>query len=291
MVDAIQNILLKFRKRPALFVFTAMATLFFCILEQYNVLTKDYGTWSKLFGDNYLTDLNSLVEKLGLTFRNPSLLLILFLFTVLLLVSISAILGFSYSGFFHQMLCASEGEAKAPAEMRTGISRHFVKLSLFFLASIPATIIFVALFLYTLVPSVLSIMYFFTGSSSIFFPMLAICILTILVDVFALIFYAMYISFIIPALFSFQKGGVGVAFRMVNAYCWYLLPRTLAFLALNLGLRVLLLFLHYGWGSGALGIFLLIGTWVIRTIIDTCYLHFVFNTFSAMKSDMYEVVE
>lgn len=291
MVDAIRNILLKFRKRPALFIFTAAATLFFCILEQYNVLTKDYGTWGDLFGSDYLTDLNSLLEKIGLTFRNPSLLLILFLFTVLLLVAISAILGFSYAGHFHQMLCASEGEAKAPAEMRTGISRYFLKLSLFFLAAIPATIVFVVLFLYTLVPSVLSVMYFFTGSSSIFFPMLVICILTILVDIFALIFYTMYLSFTIPALLSFPKGGVGVAFRMANAYCWYLLPRTLAFLALNLGLRALLLLLHYGWESGALGILLLIGTWIIRTLIDICYLHFVFNTFSAMKSDMYEVAE
>ncbi|MBR5501254.1 MAG: hypothetical protein IKV74_06985 [Clostridia bacterium] len=291
MVDAIRNILLKFRKRPALFIFTAVATFFFCILEQYNVLTKDYGTWSALFGSDYLTDLNELLEKLGLTFRNPSLLLILFLFTILLLVAISAILGFSYSGFFHQMLCASDDQEKAPSEIRTGISRHFVKLTLFFLAAIPATIVFAALFLYTLVPSVLSVMLFFTGSSSIFFPMLIICILTILVDIFAMVFFAMYMSFSIPAVISFPKGGVSVAFRMVNAYCWYLLPRTLLFLVLNLGLRAVLLLIHYGWGAGILGVLLLIGTWIVRTLIDVCYLHFVFNTFSAMKSDMYEVVQ
>ena len=291
MVDTIRNILLKFRKRPALVVFTAVATLFFCILEQYNVLTKDYGTWKVLFGGNFLSDLNSLLEKLGLTFRNPSLLLILFLFTILLLVAISAILGFCYAGFFHQMLCASEGEAKTPAEIRTGISRYFVKLSLFFLAVIPTTIIFVALFLYTLVPSILSVMHFFTGSSSIFFPMLLICILTVLVDIFAIVFYTMYTSFTLPALISFPKGGFGVAFRMVNAYCWYLLPRTLLFLTLNVGLRAVLVTLHYGWSSGVLGILLLIATWVVRTLIDIYYLHFVFDTFSAMKSDMYEAVQ
>lgn len=291
MVDAIRNILLKFRKRPALFVFTAIATFFFCILEQYNVLTKDYGTWGAIVGGNYLTDLNGLLEKLGLTFRNPSLLLILFLLVILLLVAISAILGFSYSGFYHQMLCASEEKEKVPAEMRTGISRHFTKLTLFFLAAIPATVVFVVLFLYTLVPSVLSVKMFLTGSSSLFFPMLLVCILTILVDIFAVIFYAMYLSFSIPALISFPKGGIGIAFRMVNAYCWYLLPRTLLFLVLNLGLRAALLALHYGWGSGILGVVLLIFTWVIRTLIDTYYLHFVFNTFSAMKSDMYEDVQ
>ncbi len=291
MVDTIRNILLKFRKRPALFIFTAVATLFFCILEQYNVLTKDYGTWGELFGADYLTDLNALVEKLGLTFRNPSLLLILFLFTTLLLVAISAILSFSYSGFYHQMLCASEGQEKTPWEMRAGISRHFIKLALFFLAAIPATIIFVTLFLYTLVPSVLSVKLFFTGTSSIFFPMLIICILTILVDILAIIFYTMYVSFAIPALISFQKGGIGVAFRMVNAYCWYLLPRTLLFLVLNIGLRVALLALHYGWGSGVLSVLILIVTWVVRTLIDVFYLHFVFNTFSAMKSDMFDIAQ
>lgn len=287
MIDTIRKTLLKLRRRPALLIFTATVTLLFCVLEQFNIFTKNYGTLGALFGSDFLSKMNTLAEKVELLFRNPKLLLLMFLMTLLLLASVAAILGISYSGFFHQMLCASEEKEKRIGEMRIGISRYFLRLSLYFLAAIPATILFVLLLLYTLVPAILSVKLFFTGSSSVFFPMLLICILTALVNFFAILFYTMYATFAIPSLICFKKGAFRISCRMVNAYCWYLLPRTLAFLLLNFGIRIGLLTIHYGLSSVSASIAVLLGTWFLRTLIDFLYLNFTFNTFSAMKSDMF----
>lgn len=287
MTETFKNIISKTRKRPGLLIFTAVITFIFCTIEQFNPLTKYYGTLGSLFGSEFLPKLNALAERLGLMGRNPMLLVTLALTILLLLVASSALLGITYSGFFHQMLRASEEAPTDSREMSTGISRHSLKLSLFFLLAIPATVVFGTLTLYTLVPSILSVKLFFTGSSSIFFPMLLICIVTILVDFVAILFYAMYVTFIIPAVICFRKGGFIVAIKMVNAYCWYILPRTLLFIVANVVLRIILLSIHYGLNAGFAGFVVLIMTWAIRTVIDFLYLNFSFNTFSAMKSDMY----
>ncbi len=287
MAETFKNIISKTRKRPGLLIFTSVLTFIFCVLEQFNPLTKHYGTLGNLFGSSYLPQLNTLAEKLGLMWRNPMLLLLLALIVLILLVACSALLGITYSGFFHQMLCASEEAPVSRGEIQTGISRHSIKMSLYFLLAIPATVIFVILTLYTLVPAILSVKVFFTGSSSIFFPMLLICIITILLDFVAILFYTMYVTFTIPAIVCFRKGGLFVGIKMVNAYCWYILPRTLLFVATNVGLRIILWAIHYGLDAGVAGFVVLIITWAIRTVIDFLYMNFAFNTFSAMKSDMY----
>lgn len=289
MVETFRNIFTKIRKRPALLIFTASITLICCAVEQFNPLTREYGTFGSIFGATYLPNLNTWAEKLALMMRNPMLLTLLLLTVILLLVACAALLGITYSGFTHQMLRASDDAPVDKKEIQTGISRHSLKLSLYFLLAIPATVIFVIITLYTLVPAILSVKLFFTGSSSIFFPMLLICIITILVDFVAILFFTMYATFTFPALVCFKKGGFRVAIKMVNAYCWYLLPRTLLFLVANIGLRLGLLGIHYGLGSGAASVAVLIVTWVIRVFIDFLYLNFVFNTFSAMKSDMYGI--
>lgn len=288
MIETFKSVLSKVRKRPALFIFISVVTLLLCTLEQFNPLSKNYGTLGALFSSDYLARLNTLAERIGLMLRNPTLLLLLFFMMLLLLVAISAMLGITYSGFFHQMLCASEEKPYMKGEFRTGISRHAAKLARYFLLAIPATVLFVIFILYTLVPAILSVKLFFTGSSSIFFPMLLICMLTILVDFVAILFYTMYVTFTVPALICFRKRSFGIACKMVNAYCWYLLPRTLLFLVANVGLRLLLWCIHYGLGSGVLSILVLILTWAIRICIDFLYLNFAFNTFSAMKGDMFD---
>lgn len=288
MIDSIRKSWQRLRERPALIIFLAVMTLITSAIELFNPFTKNNASLSALLNVNLLKVLNTLAEKTGLLLRTPKLLLLVSLMILLLLVAVSAIVGISCSGFFHQFLRASDSKEKKSGEIRTGISRHAFKLSGFFFTAVLATTVFFLLLLYTVVPAVLSVKLFFTGSSSIFFPMLLICILTILVDFFAILFYTMYISFAVPSLVCFRKGGFGISCRMVNAYCWYLIPRTLLFLVLNLLLLVGLLAIHYGSGSVSVGIAVLIPTWLIRTLINYFYLNFIFNTFVAMKSDMFD---
>ncbi len=287
MAETIRKTLLSIKKRPALLIFTAVMTLLFCILEQFNPFTRAHGSWDGIFGADFFALGNELAEKAGLLLRSPALLCLLLAMALLFLIAVSAILGITYAGYFHQFLQQSEEKEKLPGEIRTGISRHPFRLAVYFLVLIPCTVVFALLLVYSLFPAILSVKLFLTGTTSILFPMILICILTVLADFFAILFYTMYATFAIPSLVCFRKGSFGASCRMVNAYCWYLLPRTCLFLVLNIGLRLVLLLIHYGLGSVVGSIAVLLVVWVVRTAIDFFYLNFTFNTFSAMKSDMY----
>ena len=104
---------------------------------------------------------------------------------------------------------------------------------------------------------------------------------------FAIIFYAMYMSFILPGLIGFKHGGVGVAIRMVNGYCWYLIPRTLGYLIAILGVDVVMLALNYGTASNKMGIIVLLLNTVLKFFCNFVYIYYVFSTFVEMKNDMF----
>lgn len=285
-MNTIRRNINKIKERPAMLVFLAAVTLLTSILEQYNSFTKAHGSISLLLKGNLLNTLCELAEKTDTLFRTPKLFWLLFLTALLFMIALSAILGISYSGFFHQMLLSATERERHGKEIRTGIGRHAMQISVYFFAILASSLLFLFLLGFTLIPAILTVGLFFTGASGIFFPMLLICILTLAVDFFAILFYTMYMTFAIPSLVCFKRGGFGVSCRMVNGYCWYLLPRALLFLLLNLLLRAGLLAVHYGAG-GITGLAVLLVTWIIRTVFYFTYLSFAFDTFAAMKNDMF----
>lgn len=74
---------------------------------------------------------------------------------------------------------------------------------------------------------------------------------------------------------------------MTNTYCWYLMPKTALFLFLDALLRAALFAVHYGHQSVALSIIVLLITAVLRSFLYYIYIYFVFNTFVAMRDDLY----
>ena len=70
-------------------------------------------------------------------------------------------------------------------------------------------------------------------------------------------------------------------------YAWYLLPKTALFLFISAIIRVLLFVIHFGHQSLALSIIVLLITAILRAFVYYFYLYFVFNTFIAMREDLY----
>ena len=124
------------------------------------------------------------------------------------------------------------------------------------------------------------------------FKRVGMALLTLLIIVFllffAVIFYAMYVSFMMPSIIAFKKGAVKVAIKIVNSYCWYLIPRTLAFLIYNLAIEAALLAVGYGLKSTVLSVIVFAANWMLRTIGNMIYTYYVFNTYIEMKDDMFE---
>ena len=277
----------RIKKRPIILIFLAVMVLALCVLEQFNSFTKEFGSLKVLTEHSYLGVLSELAQKIKGLAATPGLMAISVLVALLFLLAVSAILGILNAGYAQTFYLAAADQKKKKGDFKSGINRHFLKLTFYIFFAILLSVVFFVLLLYTAVPAVMTIKLLLEGDSGVIFQMLLLCILTVAVIFFAVVFYTMYLSFLLPSLVGFKRGGVVVAFRMVNGYCWYLIPRTLLFLLIMLAWQTALLAMGYGSGSVGMGILVLCLNWIVKLFAFFFYLYFVFSTFLAMKDDMF----
>ncbi len=286
-MKSISECFARVKKRPVIFLFLALTTLLFCALEQYNPFTQEYGSLKSLFGRSFLGVLADFAQKIAGFFSQPGTAALSILIALVIVLAVSVVLGVLYAGFGQTMYCAVTDQKRKKGEFLSGISRHFGKLTVYFFLLIVMTILFIVLFIFALVPAMMTIKILFSGNSGVIFQMLLLCILTVAILYFAAVFYAMYFSFMLPSLVGFKRGGFVASLKMVNNYCWYLLPRTTLFLFLMALIRVGLFAIGYGLSVPGLSVVVLLGAWLLRLICLFPYLYFLFNTFVAMKEDLY----
>lgn len=287
-MNKIKKCFLRIKQRPMTFVFLLLVTGALSALEQYNPFTKQYGSLKFFMGINFLDMICRLSDKLSEIASSPKLLVFIIGVGLIFLLALAVVFGLIFSGFFHQMSLSSFDKDKRRGEFRTGIGRYTGKLTgYFFLGSIIMAVLLL-LSVFATIPAVLAIKLVLKGNTGMITSAIFLSVLSLFVIIFTLLFYAMYLTFIIPSIICFKKGGGNVGIRMVNAYCWYLMPRTLLFLAVDLALRVLLLAIHYGLDVFSASVCILVATSLIRTLIYFIYIYYSFNTFSAMKSDMFD---
>ena len=121
--------------------------------------------------------------------------------------------------------------------------------------------------------------------------MMLLAVITILFGYFTIVFYSMYMSYMVPSLIGFKKGGVIVSFKMTNGYCWYLMPRTTLFLLVLIVEKIIMLALGYGPAQGGTAVMCFLINWILTTVILFVYCYYVFNTFTIMKEDMFTTQE
>ncbi len=287
-MNSFKNCLRRAKKRPGLFAFIALMTLVLTAFEQYNSWTRANASFGFFKNFDYLAFLNDLSNRFLGFFSTPRVAVLTVAAGAVLLFAFCVILGLVFSGFFNQLSSATFDKPRRRGEYRVGISRYTFKLALYFFIVILLTAAVAAAVLYSAIPAIMSVKLFFLGSAGMLLPMILLCAVSLVAAVFSVLFYVLYVTYILPSIIFFKKGGVGVSFRMVNGYCWYLLPRTLLYLVISLGIRAVLWAVHYGLDSRAAAICILIATWMIRTIVNFIYTYFVFDTFSAMKGDMFD---
>ncbi len=287
-MNSIKNCLRRAKKRPGLFLFVAFITLLTTALEQYNPWTRANASFGFFKGFDYISILNDLANSVAEFFRNPKVALLTIAAGLFILFALCVVLGLRFSGFFNQLSNATFDKPKKKGEYRVGIGRYTFKLAFYFMISFILTVLVTVAVMYSAIPAIMSVKQFFLGSAGMLLPTILLCAITAVAIFFAVVFFALYITYVLPSLIYFRKGGTGVAFRMVNGYCWYLLPRTLGYLLVLLGIHAALWAIHYGLASEAAATCILVATWMLRTIVNFIYFYFVFDIFTAMKSDMFD---
>lgn len=287
-MNSIKNCLRRAKTRPGLFAFMALITLALTAAEQYNPWTRENASFGFFKDFDYVAFLNDLANSFINFFKTPKVAILSIGAGILILLAVCVILGLLFSGYFNQLSSATFDKPKRRGEYRVGIARYTFRLALYFFVTGILTAVVIVALLYSAIPSIMSVKQFFLGSAGMLLPTILLVSVTAAAAFFALVFYVLYVTYVLPSIICFRKGGMGVAFRMVNGYCWYLMPRTLAYLIVTLGIRVLLWAVHYGLSSPAAAACILVATWMIKTIVNFVYFYFVFDIFTAMKSDMFD---
>jgi len=280
----------KIKQRPFILGFIVITSFVFRILEHFNPYTKEIGSLSKIMKEDYLKILASLADKIKEITVTPLLMLLTVGVIIIIGVAISAILGIFYAGYSQCLYVTLLDYKTKKDDFKTGINRHSSKVTAYFFVTILCVIVFSTMILFSAVPAIMSIKLFFSGKDTgVFFQMLLLCVLTLGILYFAIVFISMYLSFVLPSLVGFKKGGTRVSFKMVNGYCWYLMPKTTLYLIVLLLFKVALLLVGYGLSSVGTTIIVFILSWIAHSAADFIYIYFVFSTFIAMKDDMFPV--
>ncbi|MBQ8164338.1 MAG: hypothetical protein IJZ94_00785 [Clostridia bacterium] len=281
--------LARIKERPILAIFIVFSTLFFCAAEQFNPIIKEYGSMSKLLeGEGYVDLLSDFANWLATHVSSPVVVAITVGVSILFLFAVSAVIGIFFSGYSHVLYLSLIDHAPKKGEFKVGINKNFLKVTLYFLFTFILSILFVVFAAYALVPAAMTIKQLISaGDTSVILRMVFLCLLTAVVLFFATVFFAMYLSFILPGLIGFKRGGVGVSIKMVNGYCWYLIPRTLVYLVVMVVITLLMLLLGYGPATGVTSVLYLVINTVLKFFTNFIYIYYVFSTFIAMKDDMF----
>ena len=281
----------RIKRRPMILLLLAVMTLPLCIFEQYNSVAKKFGSFSLLFKNDFMTTLSKYADSIARSASTPWLMLLTVGVTVLFILALSFLLGVITGGYFQNMYLAVNDIAPKKGDFKLGINRHFGKMTKYFLFMICSLIVAVMLALFSLVPFAMHLQMFLAGDSSVIFKMMLLAVLTVLLGYFAVVFFVMYFSYMVPALIGFKRGGVVVSLKMTNGYCWYLMPRTTLFLLFLAAKKALMLAMSYGPARGGHAVFCLGVNWLLTTVILFTYIYYVFNTFIIMKEDMFTVSE
>lgn len=286
-MDSLRDFFKRIKDRPAIYLLMLAGALAFSAAEAYNPIIRKYGSFSYVFKHNYMKTLSGWMGKAGDFFHSGASAYLYIMIALMSIFVISLLIAILLSGYSNVLLSAVNGKEKRKGEFAAGIKKSILKITLFLFCLIVLTVVFYFLVIYSVIPAVSMLMMFFDGNTGVMFTMLVLSILSVAVVLLAIIFYGMYFSYILPSITEFRKGGFKAGISMTNTYCWYLLPKTLLFLFLAALIRTVLFVIHYGHQSVVLSIVVLLITAVLRSFLYYIYIYFVFNTFVAMRDDLY----
>lgn len=272
--------------RPFVYIGMLLLSAILSALEAYNPVIKNYGSLSYILKHNYIKTLSGWTAKIGEFFSDSDAILVSFL-SILAVLALAAILSVFLSGYINVLISSVEDKQKVKGEFATGIKRNYLKTFIYLCLTIVLSAALFFFVLYSAIPTVFLLKLFLDGDTGVIFTMLIVALLTIIVMLFCVLFYGMYLSYILPSIAGLKKKNIRSGIKMTNMYAWYLLPKTTLFLLIAAILRFLLFVIDYGSRSIAFSVVVLLITAILRSVLYYIYFYFVFNTFVAMREDLF----
>ena len=285
-MNSMHEFFLRIKNRPFVYFGVLIVAFITSTIEAFNPIIKNYGSFDYILERNYIQTLSGWTVKFEALLDSNRAFASILLVLILMLI-ISAVLSIVVSGHMNVFVAAVEDREKTKGEFTEGLKRNFFKTLLYFFVFMLMTLPLVFLVLYSAVPTLFMVKQLLDGDTGVIFTMLLMALLTLIVALFAMIFYAMYFSYVLPSIAGLRKRNARAGIKMTNTYAWYLLPKTMLFLFVAAIIRVLLFVMHYGHQSVALSIVVLMMTAILRSFVYYIYFYFVFNTFVAMRDDLY----
>ena len=292
-----RKLLVSIKKRPIILIFIAFMTAILCFAVQFNSFTKEFGSFSRLFQTNYIQTLTDIAGWIRNRATQPALMAVSVLIAIAAMLGVAILCGLLYSGYSYVMYVScfttihpqqNKKQKKSGTLFREGINKRFFSMMGYFFFVFLSLALLIFALVYATMPLALSIEKVIAGDAMQILPMILLTAIIVFLLFFAIVFYAMYVSFMMPSIIAFKKGAVKVAIKIVNSYCWYLIPRTHGFLIYNLAIDAALLAVGFGLKSTVLSVIVFALNWMLRTIGNVVYTHYVFNTYIEMKDDMFD---
>lgn len=285
-MSSMQEFFRRIKTRPFVYFGMLILTLILGAFEAYNPIIKNYGSFSYILDRNYLQALSDWTVDINSFFGGRNAISTI-LIALLLMLLFSAVVSVLLSGYINVFINAVDDKEKRKGEFVKGLEKNFFKTMLYLFVGMIMSVPLFFLVLYSAVPTIFMIKQFLDGDTGVIFTMLLMALLTLVVVLFAIFFFAMYFTYVLPAIAGLKRRNARSGIKMTNTYLWYLLPKTVLFLFICAIIRVSLFAIHYGHQSLILSIIVLLITAILRSFVYYIYFYFVFNTFIAMREDLY----
>lgn len=285
-MSSMQEFFRRIKTRPFVYFGMLILTLILGAFEAYNPIIKNYGSFSYILDRNYLQALSDWTVDINSFFGGRNAISTI-LIALLLMLLFSAVVSVLLSGYINVFINAVDDKEKRKGEFVKGLEKNFFKTMLYLFVGMIMSVPLFFLVLYSAVPTIFMIKQFLDGDTGVIFTMLLMALLTLVVVLFAIFFFAMYFTYVLPAIAGLKRRNARSGIKMTNTYLWYLLPKTVLFLFICTIIRVSLFAIHYGHQSLILSIIVLLITAILRSFVYYIYFYFVFNTFIAMREDLY----
>ncbi|AUG56328.1 MAG TPA: hypothetical protein DCE02_01165 [Ruminiclostridium sp.] len=198
---------------------------------------------------------------------------------------------YSLNNFLSKKARPKDGVFKAEflkSQYLTGIKQHFLKMSLMSASTILYSILFIGFMTVVTVPAIAVLRGQIEGKID-FLPLaIVLTVITAVVLFFGFMFFRTYILFWYPATFNFKRKTFAIGKRAADTFFWeivsFLVVFDVAFCSFQLLLILLNSLMAGGQGVGFLRFLILILlNWVVKTVLFTILIVFVFSKFQQFK--------
>ncbi len=283
------------KKRPELLFIFGIITFIYCFIE-YNFIMPVANVVTVLRTGNILDSIMHLIQLVlnYVTNIKPASII----FTLIGLMAVSLVAGLFLSGYLNVLNSSFIDTKRVKGNFGKGVRKHFVKISRITFVVMLFSLVFVVFMLVVSVPSIVITNAAITDKPELLGVSIVLDFITIGIMFFSVMFFKIYMFFWYPAAINSDKKFFERGKRAADASFWSIVLRFVLFDILIILLQIVLFIINAqlskqeGGFFEALSVFvLLFVNWILKTVVFSSVISYVFSKFIIYKNKAYIVKE